>query len=69
MNIDKVYELSDEEQKEIEDWLDNHDCKIKKDEKSCIGGEYSIIFVPTSIGMGISVKCECGKEHELDTLG
>ena len=67
MEIDKVYELSDDEKKEIEDWLDDHECTLE--EPSCCGGEYSIEFTPTSIGMGICVKCACGKMHELDTIG
>ena len=67
----KNFCLTDEEYEQIKKWANTHNCSCRyngRPSRSCIGGEISIIFTPTSIGTAISAKCACGEELDLDTL-
>jgi hypothetical protein len=69
----KIFEITDEELKTIEEWDNTHLCKFKPAhgmKKYCgaIGGSLRITFMPTSIGHIITVKCGCGAEFEVRDL-
>jgi hypothetical protein len=35
-----------------------------------IGGQFSYIFTPTSVGVGVSIKCNCcGEEENITDYG
>ena len=55
----KFFKLTDEECAKIEKWAKEHECPCRN--TSCIGGEISVIFTPTSIGTTVKVRCICGK--------
>lgn len=62
----KEFHLTDEEYSKVKHWAKSHKCKCRS--KSCCGGEISIIFTPTTIGIAKSAKCVCGEKLDLDTL-
>jgi hypothetical protein len=49
----------------LEKWMDQHKCKCKGS-ATTIGGRFTYVFTPTSIGVFITVKCVCGKHISLD---
>lgn len=54
-----LYFLSDEQQKEVNDFISRHNIKCKH-------AYYNYIISPTSIGIGISIKCcACGEEKDI----
>ena len=71
------FPISQEEQKNIREWMDKHDeevhhChtitdKIKRG--GCIGGTYKYEFIPTSIGTVGTVKCSCGAAFTFQDMG
>ena len=54
--------VSDKEWKRIKKWQKTHEKACAASESGAIGGRYSYIFLPTSIGIIGTVKCVCGKE-------
>lgn len=62
------FRLDSGEVKKAERWKKSHNrgkCG-KTREKSPIGGRYSYVFTPTSIGTFISIVCNlCGKEKTI----
>lgn len=66
------FPVSEEEEKRIEEWMKKHDKEVHGittlDQRlrsgGCIGGRYIYIFVPTSIGIIGTIKCNCGEEFE-----
>jgi len=62
------FPVSKEEDKQIFDWIRNHNIK-HSDRGGAIGGKYSYVFTPTSIGIVGEIKCVCGESfcfRELD---
>ena len=65
----KQFSLTDEQYNLIQAWAGSHECKYEeKTSHSCVGGEISIIFTPTSIGTGVKARCICGKEMDLTSF-
>ena len=62
----KLFSLTDEECAKIDKWAREHECTCRN--TSCIGGEISVIFTPTSIGTIVSTKCLCGKKFKIREL-
>ena len=63
------FPISDDQVEAINEWIENHE-KEKHSSKrlfprgGAIGGSYSYIFTPTSIGVFGTVKCTCGESFE-----
>lgn len=61
------FPITEEEQKAIDEWIEKHE-KEKHSYTTpfkrggCIGGSYTYIFTPTSIGTFGTIKCSCGEE-------
>ncbi len=71
MFTQKTFCVKNEEYDIIKKWAKTHQCTCKhnnRPNRSCCGGEISIIFTPTSIGTAISALCICGQELELNNL-
>ena len=67
----KQFSLTDEQYNTIKNWAETHECRLRKKERassSCIGGEISVTFTPTSIGTYVAAHCSCGKELDLNNL-
>lgn len=70
------FPISEEEEKRIKEWQDKHDAEVhglktlkeRVHAGGCIGGRYTYHFVPTSIGVIGSVKCNCGAEFVFQDL-
>lgn len=59
----RAFVISEKEDQKISEWKQNHRLKHACSYGSCIGGEYSYAFSPTSIGTIGSVVCDrCGEE-------
>ena len=66
------FPVSEEEEKRIEEWMKKHDKEVhgittldqRLKSGGCIGGRYIYIFVPTSIGIIGTIKCNCGEKFE-----
>ena len=68
---DCKFEITDEQYEKIVKWDKEHECTLKPQHGidkyvGAIGGHLSVTFIPTSIGMFITVKCSCGKELHLN---
>ena len=71
MFAQKDFSLTDEEYSLIKEWADNHDCTCRVGNRpslSCCGGEISIIFTPTTIGIAKSAECICGSKLDLESI-
>ena len=67
--IQKNFSITNEQYKKIKEWAETHECRFRCGDRpshSCIGGEISVIFTPTSIGTFVTAKCECGSEIAFD---
>lgn len=70
------FPISEEEEKRIKEWQDKHDAEVhglktlkeRVHAGGCIGGRYTYCFIPTSIGVVGSVKCNCGAEFIFQDL-
>ena len=70
------FPISEEEEKRIKEWQDKHDAEVhglktlkeRVHAGGCIGGRYTYYFVPTSIGVVGSIKCNCGAEFIFQDL-
>ena len=65
----KNFKLTDEEYNTIKEWANNHKCPCKCGDRrslSCSGGEISVTFTPTAIGIVISANCICGEKIIID---
>ena len=71
MFTDKIFTLTDEEYKEIEQWAKSHKCTCRfpnRASRSCSGGELSLTFTPTSFGTFKKIRCICGTEYKIDNV-
>lgn len=71
MFAQKNFCLTKEEYDTIKKWANTHECTCKqggKPSRSCCGGEISIKFTPTTLGVVKSAECICGKVLKLDNL-
>jgi hypothetical protein len=50
-------------------WYKKHRRKCPIENSGAIGGKYSYIFTPTSLGVITIVKCACGEELDLTDVG
>ncbi len=57
------FNLSEKEQKRCDKFIKKH--KHKKWNLTAIGGRFTYLFTPTSVGTGISIKCTCGKKKDI----
>lgn len=70
------FPISEKEEKDIQNWIKEHEKKYHppietpfgKFRGGAIGGCYSYIFTPTSIGTVGTIKCNCGKEFTFQEL-
>jgi len=64
-----MYNLTDEQSKKLQTWIEEQDAKIAKNQGKdsayygCIGGGYSYMFTPTTLGCAIVVKNNITKEE------
>jgi hypothetical protein len=59
-----TFEITDEMQEKV----NNFHTKCKGRYTGAIGGGEKYIFMPFSIGMGITYVCKCGKELDLSEV-
>ncbi len=71
LNYNKSFIVTEEQWDKIDEWKDKH-ANEKHNGKSlrggAIGGVYTYVFVPTSIGTYGCVKCNCGEEYVFSEL-
>jgi hypothetical protein len=60
-----MFNLTSEQQARLALWITEQDATCKADEHhyGCIGGGYSYIFTPTSLGVVVRVKNNLTKEE------
>ena len=76
-----TFEITDEQMNKINEWDNTHDCSLRKQVQrlndcacsdrrslSCIGGETTFQFTPTSIGTIITAVCACGAKLVVQDL-
>lgn len=59
-DYNRGFPISEEEHKQIKDWMIEH--KKCQSNLGTIGGGYEYYFIPTSIGIIGTVKCSCGSK-------
>jgi len=61
------FELSSTEQESLKKWLKEHNkkCKLKRKGKKRF---LTYCFTPNGIGLGIEVKCSCGKSVDVTDI-
>ena len=69
------FPISDEQNKQISDWMSKHIREKHWDKKhncesycGAAGGRFIYQFLPTGIGTFITVKCSCGEKFEIEDL-
>ena len=70
MFTQRHFNLKPEEYDKIKKWANNHKCSCRCGDKaslSCCGGEISITFTPTALGIAKSAHCICGETLELSS--
>lgn len=60
------FELNIEEIKKLREWEQNHKCSARG--RSSCGGETTISFTPTSIGVAVEATCICSAKIEIREL-
>lgn len=64
------FDVSEKEWKEIKKWKKKHE-QEKHEGNNChgvIGGNYTYVFVPTSIGTIGTIRCSCGEEFTFQNI-
>lgn len=61
------FPISESEEKAIKKWQTKHE-KNHKGGYGAIGGKYTYIFIPTSIGTVGTIKCLCGESFDFQEL-
>ena len=69
-DLRRGFGISESEQKAIKEWKKKHETEahgiVTDDQRmklhGCIGGNYSYIFIPTSIGIVGEIQCSCGEK-------
>lgn len=63
-NDGTFYQLSETDKARVSAWLEDHAKKCKRVHAygGAIGGGFSYIFSPTSVGVSTIFRCRCGKE-------
>lgn len=62
-DLHRGFPITEKENHAIIEWMHNHNNETHSGSYGgTIGGRYSYIFTPTSIGTVASVKCVCGEE-------
>ena len=62
------FEITNEDELELKNWLDEHDktCRFKeRSSQGAAGGRLTYSFSPTNIGTMRKVSCACGIETTL----
>lgn len=57
--------LREEEQKFLDDWLNEHSQKCNFGEGGAIGGKITYKITPTTIGVITKAKCVCGAGKDI----
>ena len=60
------FELNINEEKMLREWEENHKCRARG--KSSCGGETTISFTPTGIGLAVEATCICGEKIDIREL-
>ena len=66
-----AFVVTDEQWNKIHEWQDKHTKEKHNDNAmrgGAIGGEYTFVFTPTSIGTYGYIKCNCGEEYVFSEL-
>jgi acyl-CoA hydrolase len=58
------FTLTEDQRKQIDEWMENHDCSIGP-YFGAVGGKYIYKFNPTSIGTCIECECACGQKIDV----
>lgn len=64
------FDISEKEWEEIKKWKKKHE-QEKHEGNNChgaIGGNYTYVFVPTSIGTIGTIRCSCGEEFTFQNI-
>jgi len=66
----KIFELKPYAVAKLTKWVYNHKCEytIHPEKLGAVGGRFTYIFTPTSIGIFVKVKCCCGEECDLTNV-
>lgn len=69
-NLQLGFNISEEEWKQINEWKKKHEQEKHEGNNyhGAIGGNYTFIFVPTSIGVIGTVRCSCGEEFTFQNI-
>lgn len=64
------FPITDEEMKAIEEWQKKHEAEAHNGSSyaGAIGGRYSFIFTPTSIGTVGTIRCSCGADFNFQKI-
>lgn len=54
------FPIDEKEDTALKSWMEEHE-KFHKGGHGCVGGKYTYIFTPTSIGTFGTIKCSCGE--------
>lgn len=68
-----IFELTHEQAREAENWMNDHDCGLTKfmKETGCtpaLGERVRFIFIPTLLGTVAFIECNCGARLLLTNL-
>lgn len=63
----RIFALDERQTNKYVDWKLEHDktCPLTPDKVGAIGGKITFMFIPTSLGCMVIVKCACGAEVDL----
>jgi len=67
------FSLTEQQEKEIRKWREEHDCSLRTDDRGvkgeiyvgAIGGAITYQFTPTGLGICEGVKCACNQTLDL----
>lgn len=71
-DLRRGFEISEREDKDIENWIENHENTVHggNHHHGVSGGGYKFVFYPTGLGTsGVVRCCICGEEHEFQEIG
>ena len=68
--LNNIFKISDKEFEKYQEWYKEHKASGCKwtGYIGAIGGGLDIIFSPTSVGTGVTVRCGCGAEVDLTDI-
>lgn len=60
-----MFYLDKEQETKINTWIKNHEKSCNLSRLSAIGGAYTYLFTPHSLGVTVEVKCACNKKIDV----